>query len=105
MTGTTTRVKTKRNFLAMTPQRTREWDEGDDGRVRVIDFGLARASDLGMSSKEAEESFLSILEKLKVPVMPNTCLFAPIPMCIFWRRSVMKSFNAMRWPMRVSKKP
>jgi len=29
-------VKTKRNFLAMTPQRTREWDEGDDGRVRVL---------------------------------------------------------------------
>ena len=29
-------MKKKLNFLAMTPLRAREWDEGDDGRVRVM---------------------------------------------------------------------
>ena len=29
-------MKKKRNFLAMTPLRAREWDEDDDGRVRVL---------------------------------------------------------------------
>jgi len=29
-------VKKKRNLLAMTPRRIREWDEEEDGRVRVL---------------------------------------------------------------------